>query len=478
MTRTLKIFAVVTVGLLLGINTSHAQTLGTAGFEESEGYPGSGGGINGVVDADIGTWSAGGNVTDSAIFRAGAQSALGDGTLTLDLDAATKAAIQAADQDIRISFSMYWPDGADMRMNGFGGTNDSMTGELWQFRIKSNGDIHFQTDLLGNDTGAQNDVDTPATNPANQWVDFMADIDVRSSNIGLFNSLQYRVGNDPFKEVLSTQSQFRDRNEGTHINRLAFNNDNNQGDGGARFDNIVISVVPTVWVAPSVDFTWNIDSFGEWATNHNWTPSGGPPGNAAMAHHANHTATFGSAITSDRTVITETAVSARAITFDNSNTYSIAGNGSVNLIAATVTELSTAITTLQGTHQFQANVQLHNDTSVDVASGSALEFNNRLFLHGNILTKIGGGTMAINNNVSTSGGTVNCAEGTCSGTGTIGGDLINDGGTISPGNSLLVDGSLSVVPEPASIVLLLLGLMGAFSGRPQRIITVSGCFPV
>ena len=243
MTRTLKIFAMVTVGLLLAINTSHAQTLGTAGFEESEGYPGSGGGINGVVDADIGTWSAGGNVTDSAIFRAGAQSALGDGTLILDLDAATKAAMQAATGDVRISFSMYWPEGADMRMNGFGGTNDTMTGELWQFRIKSNGDIHFQTDLLGNDTGAQNDIDTPATDPTNQWVDFMADIDL-SGSIGQFKSLQYRVASDPFKEVLSTVSQFRDRNEGTHINRLAFNNDNNQGDGGARFDNIVIGVIP------------------------------------------------------------------------------------------------------------------------------------------------------------------------------------------------------------------------------------------
>ena len=117
----------------------------------------------------------------------------------------------------------------------------------------------------------------------------------------------------------------------------------------------------------------------------------------------------------------------------------------------------TSITVNQGQHEFQLRVSLETDTMVDVASGQLLEFNNRLFLNDNTLTKTGEGTMAINNQVVTGGGMVICAEGTCSGSGTIGGDLINDGGTISPGNS---PGVMAAVPEPASLVLLLAGAIG------------------
>jgi len=57
---------------------------------------------------------------------------------------------------------------------------------------------------------------------------------------------------------------------------------------------------------------------------------------------------------------------------------------------------------------------------------------------------------------------------TVSGVGNIGGDVNNGSGTISPGNSsdvrdrsaLLTDGSLSVVPEPASMVLCMLAIIG------------------
>ena len=244
-----------------------------------------------------------------------------------------------------------------------------------------------------------------------------------------------------------------------HVDKVVITNE------GVYWDNIKLETIwSPVWVAPPVDFTWNIDSFGEWTTHDNWTPSGGPPGDVGRARYANHTATFGSAITSDRTVITETAVSVRAITFDNSNTYSIAGNGSVNLIAATVTELSTAISTLQGTHQFQAVVNLHNNTTVSIASASSLEFVNRLKLNNNTLTKTGEGTLVISNTLNTGGGTVNCAQGTCSGTGTIGGDLNNDGGTISPGNSSLW--TQTQVPEPAASLLLVIGSALVLLHRP------------
>ena len=211
-----------------------------------------------------------------------------------------------------------------------------------------------------------------------------------------------------------------------------------------------------------LDFTWVQDSFGEWITAGNWSPGSGPPGDPNGIGFANHTATFGGAITANKTVSTETAVSARSITFDNVNTYSIAGSGSVNLIAPTAAGLSTAITGMQGTHQFQAAVNLHTDTTVNIASDSTLIFNNALDLNNNVLTKTGTGELAIRNDFLTSGGTLNCAEGTCSGSGTISGDVNNNGGTISPGNS---SGGQSVIPEPTTLLLVMIGAMSLCTFR-------------
>jgi len=228
----------------------------------------------------------------------------------------------------------------------------------------------------------------------------------------------------------------------------------------------LLDLGPTV---PSTDFTWLENRSGDWTDEDNWTPSRGPPGNPDAANRANHTALLGDAIQSGQTVFANTAVSVRAITFDNTNTYAVAGVGNVSLVQGTSAGLpaNSSITVAKGNHQFQLNVDLQNNTDVDVASGASLAFNNELLLDGNVLTKTGEGALAINNNIVTGGGTFNCAEGTCSGTGTIGGDLINDGGTISPGNSLA--GGAAVVPEPGSWALLTLGALSlTVSARRRR----------
>ena len=85
-----------------------------------------------------------------------------------------------------------------------------------------------------------------------------------------------------------------------------------------------------------------------------------------------------------------------------------------------------------------------------------MSFNNALNLDGQTLTKIGVGTLATNNKLTTAGGVVDIQQGTVSGVGTTNGDAINDGETISPGDSL---GAQSVVPEPVAAVLLGLGLL-------------------
>jgi hypothetical protein len=131
-------------------------------------------------------------------------------------------------------------------------------------------------------------------------------------------------------------------------------------------------------------------------------------------------------------VVVDSAVTVKGITFDNANTYAIAGTASVNLEAVAG---NSAINVVQGTHEFQSRVILASDTDVDVAMGASLEFNNRLDLGGKTLTKSGDGAMTVNNDLNTSGGSIVVLGGLLGGGGTVGGDLNNPSGTVGPGNS-------------------------------------------
>jgi hypothetical protein len=197
----------------------------------------------------------------------------------------------------------------------------------------------------------------------------------------------------------------------------------------------------------------------------------------------NETAIFGDATTVPRVVFTENDVTVRTIQFDHDVTYAVAGVGSVNLESASVGEgINAGLSVLQGSHQFQAVVNVNSTTDVDVQSGASIEFINRLNLNGNKLTKTGNGSMIVSNTLNTGGGTLDCQQGTCGGSGTIGGDVHNSGGIISPGSSAgvlgitadssVLDGgeTLAVVPEPATLTLVALAVLAWISGsRTGRI---------
>ena len=199
--------------------------------------------------------------------------------------------------------------------------------------------------------------------------------------------------------------------------------------GNYLIDNGQRAIVLVNWDpnAPTVSpvISWGGDASGNWNSNANWSTWLHPSDNVS-------TAVFGSAITSSRTVVANGAVTVKNVQFDNANTYAIAGGGSVNLEANMG---SAGIDVLQGSHQFQAIVNLNSSTDVDVTTGASLAFNNALNLNGNNLTKTGVGTMAINNVLNTGGGSVLIAAGALGGSGEINGDVTNDSGTVAPGNS-------------------------------------------
>jgi len=216
-------------------------------------------------------------------------------------------------------------------------------------------------------------------------------------------------------------------------------------------DETVVQLDPN-FVPPS-DFTWDAES-GDWNVPGNWDPFGTPG-------DANHIVTFGDSIGgSAETVFTKSAVTVNSVAFDNAlgGTYAIMGPGSVTLESGSEPGLpATGISVSAGSHEFQAEVALLDDAVVDVATGATLEFVNDLILNGHTLTKTGEGMLIISNTLNTGGGSVIGLEGVISGSGAIGGDLVNSGGTLSPGD-VLGGGGSEGVPEPSALVLVALGM--------------------
>ena len=210
---------------------------------------------------------------------------------------------------------------------------------------------------------------------------------------------------------------------------------------------------------PDLDVVWKNDGSGEWTccvvpnqSETNWSATHNLF--AEVPNSNLHTATFGDVITAGRTVVVDTDVTINQIVFDNTQTYNIAGVASVSLESNTLPSLA-LVTVMQGNHQFQVTTNLLSDSTVDVAAESTLSFHNMLNLMGHTLVKTGAGTMYINNVLHTGDGTIDVQQGTVSGVGTLGGDVINDSGIISPGHGERI----TVVPEPMGVVLIVMGLL-------------------
>jgi hypothetical protein len=240
---------------------------------------------------------------------------------------------------------------------------------------------------------------------------------------------------------------------------------NVQDDASSHWDYVTINQEYSGVSSPATEFTWTADDVGNWATGSDWSFTG--PASSGIANDPNHTAIFADAITTDTTAVTNAHVTLNRIQFANtSNTYNIAGVGSVSLAATTdANNVVNPSMSVQGTHQFQAVVNLNAATTANVDSGSTLTLNNALNLNGQTLTKTGLGMMEINNVLNAGGGTVILQQGTLSGRGTVGGNVTNDGGTISPGSSTA---AAQGVPEPSAALLVVLSVLALFATRWHR----------
>jgi hypothetical protein len=172
---------------------------------------------------------------------------------------------------------------------------------------------------------------------------------------------------------------------------------------------------PRVWTAGN----------GNWQGDGNWDIPDSPVTNQ-------YSALFGDSIVEASTVYTNSAVSVNSITFNNANSYAIAGNGVVTLDAvsgnAKISVLGSGdVGGVAGSHQFQVPVALADNTVVTVGTGSSLAFNNQIDLGGRQLTL--SGTNAINHSVVDSVG---------------GGSIVMNGGSLGTAGNTGIGSSLAL----------------------------------
>jgi hypothetical protein len=212
---------------------------------------------------------------------------------------------------------------------------------------------------------------------------------------------------------------------------------------------------------PTTEFDWFTDSSGSWNQAINWM--------FGVPNTNQRTAMFGSVITADRTVNNNQSLTVNTIRFDNANAYVITGPGNISLEADTG---DATIDVVQGSHEFQQDVILQSSTDLVIANGAVLSFNNELDLNGLTLTKMGTGTLHVNNRL-TGGGTLDCQVGNCFGTGIVTAAIVNSSGTVSPGNRV---GTLEILGDysQGNDAALLIEIGGTGAGTDHDHMTIYG----
>jgi len=178
------------------------------------------------------------------------------------------------------------------------------------------------------------------------------------------------------------------------------------------------------------EFTWNTADGGSWNTLANWSASGTP---SDAPNSQDHITTFDSSIAGG-TVTVDSPVTVNKITFDNgSDSFTVAGPEGIGLQASTALA-DPSLSVASGSHTISAAVTQVDGTTVGVAGGASLTLG-AVDLGGGTLTKEGDGELRIDGTAAGSTGTLLANAGTVSGSGTVGGDLINLVATVAPGSS-------------------------------------------
>ncbi len=177
-------------------------------------------------------------------------------------------------------------------------------------------------------------------------------------------------------------------------------------------------------IADAVLVQWNQSGGGLWSTNTNWTPNITP--NVATAD-----VNFTSSITAASTVDLNGNKTSGKLTFDNANSYTIGGAGTLTLDNGLA---ASSITVLNGSHFINTPMVLAGSTGISTAAGTMLQLAD---VSGAVpLTKTGNGTLVLNGATASSGGMVVTGGLVQVGTGGAGGALPTGNISLSGGTRI------------------------------------------
>ena len=127
--------------------------------------------------------------------------------------------------------------------------------------------------------------------------------------------------------------------------------------------------------------TWKTNGAGDWHSGTNWT--------SAIPNAPDAEARFFGVITSPRTVYTDTPVTVGTIRFNNSNSYLLAGNGTLTV---QVTTGSGVVDVQSGTHKINLPLVFASNTNLNVAAGATLKISDPVTVNaGTQVTQTPGG---------------------------------------------------------------------------------------
>jgi uncharacterized protein YjbI with pentapeptide repeats len=139
----------------------------------------------------------------------------------------------------------------------------------------------------------------------------------------------------------------------------------------------------TFGVAP----TWNVNANGNWSSAANWNSGGVPNGIDAIA-------SFGTVITSTRTVTVDTPRTVGVMSFSSPVGYTIAGGSTITM---DVSSGQAAINVTAGSHVISAPLTLNKDTTITSSAGAGVAITGAVSASGRTITKAGAGWVQFEN---------------------------------------------------------------------------------
>jgi hypothetical protein len=152
----------------------------------------------------------------------------------------------------------------------------------------------------------------------------------------------------------------------------------------------------------NVPCVWNVNGGGDWNTNSNWL-------NTLLPNFAGAEADFFGVITAPATVATNVAVTAGILNFNNANTYTIGGAGSLTLQAHTG---NAQVIVQAGTQNINVPLTIASPTVFNVSSGTTLQLSAPVTVNaGQSITQSGTGTVSYQSSISVlAGGSITFAS--------------------------------------------------------------------